>query len=187
MVVWRLIRHIHDLAWASPQTRWHLESGLWLLRHSVPHPPVRNLREQFDSDWSRGVCRVGEVHGSPVTDATPEQPPRQALHPPADVVFPNDQPSAPRAPRGGECRRISRALSLPARSLPAGSDRLLTRGDSVMVAAPTGTGKTVVAEYAVFTHGTTGRVIYTTPIKALSNKKFRDLRQLWRPGRPPHR
>ena len=51
-------------------------------------------------------------------------------------------------------------------------------GDSVMVAAPTGTGKTVVAEFGVyesFRRG--GRVIYTTPIKALSNQKFRDLRE----------
>jgi ATP-dependent RNA helicase HelY len=50
-------------------------------------------------------------------------------------------------------------------------------GDSVMVAAPTGTGKTLVAEFGVyeaFRRG--GRVIYTTPIKALSNQKFRDLR-----------
>ncbi len=56
----------------------------------------------------------------------------------------------------------------------------LIDGDSVMVAAPTGTGKTVVAEYAVYTaFRRTGRVIYTTPIKALSNQKFRDLRQLY--------
>ena len=49
-----------------------------------------------------------------------------------------------------------------------------------MVAAPTGTGKTVVAEYAVYTaFRRTGRVIYTTPIKALSNQKFRDLRQIY--------
>ncbi len=54
---------------------------------------------------------------------------------------------------------------------------LLQRGESVMVAAPTGTGKTVVAEYAV--HAAVARharVMYTTPIKALSNQKFRDLR-----------
>ena len=53
-------------------------------------------------------------------------------------------------------------------------------GDSVMVAAPTGTGKTVVAEFGVyesFRRG--GQVIYTTPIKALSNQKFRDLRAIY--------
>ena len=54
------------------------------------------------------------------------------------------------------------------------------QGDSVMVAAPTGTGKTVVAEFGVyesFKRG--GQVIYTTPIKALSNQKFRDLRVIY--------
>jgi ATP-dependent RNA helicase HelY len=47
-----------------------------------------------------------------------------------------------------------------------------------MVAAPTGTGKTVVAEFGIFrAHREGFRVMYTTPIKALSNQKFRDLRE----------
>ncbi|HYP41032.1 MAG TPA: DEAD/DEAH box helicase, partial [Chloroflexia bacterium] len=46
------------------------------------------------------------------------------------------------------------------------------------VAAPTGTGKTVVAEFGVFRAARKGfKVMYTTPIKALSNQKFRDLRE----------
>ncbi len=54
-------------------------------------------------------------------------------------------------------------------------------GDSVMVAAPTGTGKTLVAEFGVYeAFRRQGRVIYTTPIKALSNQKFRDLREIYR-------
>ncbi|KAJ3353531.1 hypothetical protein GGF32_002946, partial [Allomyces javanicus] len=51
----------------------------------------------------------------------------------------------------------------------------LERGDSVFVAAHTSAGKTVVAEYAIALaqrHMT--RAIYTSPIKALSNQKFRD-------------
>src|SRR6266702_2023634 len=51
---------------------------------------------------------------------------------------------------------------------------------SVMVAAPTGTGKTLVAEYAIWRAQQRGqRVIYTTPLKALSNQKYRDLRTIY--------
>ena len=49
-------------------------------------------------------------------------------------------------------------------------------GESVLVAAPTGSGKTVVAEYAVARALAAGRrAFYTAPIKALSNQKYLDL------------
>jgi ATP-dependent RNA helicase HelY len=49
-------------------------------------------------------------------------------------------------------------------------------GDGVLVAAPTGSGKTLVGEFAVHLALATGRkCFYTTPIKALSNQKFADL------------
>jgi len=52
----------------------------------------------------------------------------------------------------------------------------LDAGRSVLVAAPTGSGKTVIAEHAIDRGLESGsRVFYTTPIKALSNQKFRDL------------
>src|SRR5579884_4387356 len=57
---------------------------------------------------------------------------------------------------------------------------ILAHGQSVLVAAPTGTGKTLVAEFAVWLAQQRGqRVIYTTPLKALSNQKYRDLRDLY--------
>ncbi len=47
---------------------------------------------------------------------------------------------------------------------------------SVLVAAPTGSGKTLVAEYAIARALSEGaKVFYTTPIKALSNQKYHDL------------
>ncbi len=52
----------------------------------------------------------------------------------------------------------------------------LDAGQSVLVAAPTGSGKTVVAEYACARALASGRrAFYTAPIKALSNQKFLDL------------
>ena len=51
----------------------------------------------------------------------------------------------------------------------------LQQGDSVLVAAPTGTGKTVIADWIVEQAMLQGQsVVYTAPIKALSNQKFRD-------------
>lgn len=51
-------------------------------------------------------------------------------------------------------------------------------GHNVLVAAPTGAGKTLVAEFAIEQAlGQGRRVVYTSPIKALSNQKFRDFRE----------
>ena len=56
----------------------------------------------------------------------------------------------------------------------------LDAGQSVLVAAPTSSGKTVVAEHAVEMALTAGRrAFYTAPIKALSNQKYRDLGQMF--------
>jgi ATP-dependent RNA helicase HelY len=54
--------------------------------------------------------------------------------------------------------------------------RALNEGHGVLVAAPTGSGKTVVGEFAVHLAISRGRkCFYTTPIKALSNQKYNDL------------
>ena len=64
--------------------------------------------------------------------------------------------------------------------------RGLEEGRSVLVAAPTGAGKTIVGEFAVHLamrepvvggHG--DKAFYTTPIKALSNQKFRELQDVY--------
>ncbi len=52
----------------------------------------------------------------------------------------------------------------------------LDDGKHVVVAAPTGSGKTVVAEYGIDVTVRDGkRAFYTAPVKALSNQKYRDL------------
>jgi len=55
--------------------------------------------------------------------------------------------------------------------------RALEEGHSVLVAAPTGAGKTVVAEFAVHLalEDARAKVFYTTPMKALSNQKYNEL------------
>ena len=56
----------------------------------------------------------------------------------------------------------------------------LSAGQSVLVAAPTGSGKTVTAYFSVHLAMARGvKVFYTTPIKALSNKKYADLCNLY--------
>jgi ATP-dependent RNA helicase HelY len=59
----------------------------------------------------------------------------------------------------------------------------IEEGISVVVTAPTGAGKTLVAEAATYLARSSGqRVFYTTPIKALSNQKFADLSVVYPPG-----
>jgi ATP-dependent RNA helicase HelY len=54
--------------------------------------------------------------------------------------------------------------------------RHIEAGSGVLVAAPTGAGKTIVGEFAVFLALRNGhKCFYTTPIKALSNQKYADL------------
>jgi ATP-dependent RNA helicase HelY len=60
----------------------------------------------------------------------------------------------------------------------------LDAGRSVLVAAPTGSGKTLVAEYAIARAlAAGGKTFYTTPLKALSNQKFGDFVRAYGPSR----
>ncbi len=75
------------------------------------------------------------------------------------------------------------AGSRPAKTYPFELDMFqeaaigyIEKGESVLVSAHTSAGKTAVAEYAIAKSLRDGqRVIYTSPIKALSNQKYRDL------------
>jgi ATP-dependent RNA helicase HelY len=62
--------------------------------------------------------------------------------------------------------------------------RALNNGHGVLVAAPTGSGKTVVGEFAAhLAVAEGGKCFYTTPIKALSNQKYADLVRRYGPDR----
>ena len=56
----------------------------------------------------------------------------------------------------------------------------ITKGESVVVCAPTGAGKTVIAQHAIHCALEQGnRVFYTTPLKALSNQKYNDFSEIF--------
>jgi ATP-dependent RNA helicase HelY len=75
-----------------------------------------------------------------------------------------------------ELRKFTASLGFPLDPFQVDACQALEAGHGVLVAAPTGAGKTVVGEFAVHLALATGRkAFYTTPIKALSNQKYADL------------
>ncbi|GAB3767109.1 ATP-dependent RNA helicase HelY [Nocardioides ginsengisegetis] len=82
--------------------------------------------------------------------------------------------------RNGRKHPVFRAFeslySFPLDDFQARACHEIEDGRGVLVAAPTGSGKTIVGEFAVHLALETGRkCFYTTPIKALSNQKYNDL------------
>ncbi len=56
----------------------------------------------------------------------------------------------------------------------------LLKGNDVLVTAPTGTGKTAIAHFAINKNlAQNGRTLYTTPLKALSNEKFKSFQKIY--------
>jgi ATP-dependent RNA helicase HelY len=77
---------------------------------------------------------------------------------------------------GSRLGEFTAGLPFPLDDFQERACEALEAGRGVLVAAPTGAGKTVVGEFAVHVALATGRkAFYTTPIKALSNQKYADL------------
>lgn len=75
-----------------------------------------------------------------------------------------------------ELARFAAGYDFPLDDFQVSGCQALERGEGVLVAAPTGAGKTVVGEFAVHLGLARGlKTFYTTPIKALSNQKYQDL------------
>lgn len=72
-------------------------------------------------------------------------------------------------------REFANSFSFPFDDFQIAACRSIESGKGVLVAAPTGAGKTVIGEFAAFLalhHGK--KCFYTTPIKALSNQKYQE-------------
>jgi ATP-dependent RNA helicase HelY len=81
-----------------------------------------------------------------------------------------------RQPRGAAFETFAAAYPFPLDAFQVEACAALEAGGGVLVAAPTGAGKTVVGEFAVHLALAGGqKCFYTTPIKALSNQKYADL------------
>jgi len=75
-----------------------------------------------------------------------------------------------------ELGKFSAGLEFPMDPFQLEAAQYLEEGHAVLVAAPTGAGKTIVAEFAIHLALRQGKkAFYTTPIKALSNQKYTDL------------
>ncbi len=58
--------------------------------------------------------------------------------------------------------------------------KAIDEGQSVVVSAATGTGKTLIADYVIDKYLKKGKkIVYTAPIKALSNQKYSDFKELY--------
>jgi superfamily II RNA helicase len=94
---------------------------------------------------------------------------------PEDRSSQSDSENSP-SPKGGD-DRVTTFKGFQLSAFQIQSVEAIRRGENLLVSAPTGAGKTLVAEYAIFEAiKRKKRVIYTAPIKALSNQKYRDFR-----------
>ncbi|XP_072969929.1 DExH-box ATP-dependent RNA helicase DExH9 [Typha angustifolia] len=97
-----------------------------------------------------------------------------------DVSYPEGyvQAATPRAIASGEKTKPAKDFPFELDPFQSEAIKCLDNGESVMVSAHTSAGKTVVALYAIaMSLRDQQRVIYTSPIKALSNQKYREFKE----------
>lgn len=136
-------------------------------RREVEAEPV--VADSFETEQSREVAASAGLQAS--QEGTTVVLSHQVRH---QVALPPDYNYVPISEH--------KAPEIPARTWPFTLDPFqkvsissIERGESVLVSAHTSAGKTVVAEYAIAQSlKNNQRVIYTSPIKALSNQKYRE-------------
>ena len=129
------------------------------------------VTDDFETEQSRQVVAAAGLQAQPQHDGQAVVLSHQVRH---QVALPPDYDYVPIAEH--------KPPAEPARTWPFALDPFqqvaiasIQRNESVLVSAHTSAGKTVVAEYAIAQClKNNQRVIYTSPIKALSNQKYRE-------------
>jgi len=159
--------------------------------------PQRGPRERSDEERpARGTDpvrgrgrgarrRPADARGAqPAPERQRDVPERQRDMPGRQRETPERQRAAPERPRAPSGGLLESPSSVPVHwkgktlnPFQVQAVEAIHAGHNVLVSAPTGAGKTLVAEYAIEDAvRRKKRVIYTSPIKALSNQKYRDFR-----------
>ncbi|CAH1426298.1 unnamed protein product [Lactuca virosa] len=95
-----------------------------------------------------------------------------------DCSYPENYVAVPRRSNTEEDSKPAKEFPFTLDPFQAEAINCLNAGESVMVSAHTSAGKTVVASYAIaMSLKNKQRVIYTSPIKALSNQKYREFKE----------
>ena len=136
-------------------------------RREVEAEPV--VTDAFETEQSREVAASAGLQASQegTTVVLSHQVRHQVALPPDYDYIPISEHKAPETP--------ARTWPFTLDPFQQVSIASIERGESVLVSAHTSAGKTVVAEYAIAQSlKNNQRVIYTSPIKALSNQKYRE-------------
>ena len=151
--------HIHAKEAKTPDSK--------RLKRELDTEPV--VADAFETQQSREVAASAGLHGQNDENAMvlSHQVRHQVALPPDYRYTPLSQHKSPKDP--------ARTWDFTLDPFQQTSIASIERNESVLVSAHTSAGKTVVAEYAIAQClKNNQRVIYTSPIKALSNQKFRD-------------
>ncbi|KAL9100478.1 MAG: hypothetical protein Q9163_004151 [Psora crenata] len=135
-------------------------------RENDPEPLVTDT---FETEQSRQIAASAGLQAAQEATAVvlSHQVRHQVALPPDYDYIPISEHKAPETP--------ARTWSFTLDPFQQVSIASIERGESVLVSAHTSAGKTVVAEYAIAQSlKNNQRVIYTSPIKALSNQKYRE-------------
>lgn len=137
-------------------------------------PVVPMVADSFEQEASREVNAAGTLAGPPSIPSEEDGKMKLSHQVRHQVALPPSYDYTPIA----QHKRVNEARTYPFTLDPFQDTAVscIDRGESVLVSAHTSAGKTVVAEYAIAQSlREKQRVIYTSPIKALSNQKYREL------------